>query len=164
MPLWRERLRPPSFRGAGFHVASDGRAGGRRLAPREFPKRDSPLVEDMGRAMRRWTISGYVIGDFYQAERDRLIDALEQEGPGLLIHPAMGEALVHAGPYSVTETVDKGGMAIFEMAFLESGQAMGERSTEDTSGSVADRSYDAQVAAIGSMDAFQDPSVKAGPR
>lgn len=157
---WRDSLRPASFRGVQFHRDSGNAAGGRRLAPHEFPKRDTPYVEDMGRAARRWVITAYLIGPNFNFEADDLVDALEAEGPGLLIHPTMGEMRVVSGPYSRVETREKGGMATFELQFLEAGTSGLTRPVEDTSSVVTDRSADANAAAVASTDF----SIKAGPR
>ena len=37
------------------------------MAEFQFPKGDTPYAEDMGRAAKRWQITGYVIGDDYTA-------------------------------------------------------------------------------------------------
>jgi prophage DNA circulation protein len=122
---WRQRLRPASFRGARFHVDVDSIAGGRRVAQHEYPKRNQPYSEDMGRRMRRHTITGYVImspqNPDYTQDRDALKTALEQDGPGTLVHPSLGTEKVMVDQYSVTENREKGGMATFEMVFLEAG-------------------------------------------
>jgi len=118
---WRLRLLPASFRGALFHVEAGARSSGRRLAPHEFPKRDDPYVEDMGRKMRGYSVSAYCIGSFYQDDRNDLIRALEAEGSGTLVLPTLGEFVVKAGPYSVREVRERGGFCEFEMNFLEAG-------------------------------------------
>jgi len=121
--MWFDYLRPASFRGAQFHVETGGKRGGRRNVTHEFPKRDDPYAEDMGRRARRWTISAYVIGDDYADRRDDLIDACEQEGPGLLVHPTIGEEQVVCDYYHVVESRERGRMAEIEMQFTEAGQS-----------------------------------------
>src|SRR5262245_59263736 len=96
---WRERLRPASFRNAIFHVEVGGKTSGRRIALHEYPKRDTPFAEDMGRRTRVYDITGYVIewdrqlGRDYTKPRDTLIEALEKEGPATLIHPTLHDDL-----------------------------------------------------------------------
>ena len=58
---WRSRLMPAKFRGARFHVDTGVRESGRRIVPHEFPKRDVPYAEDMGRRAREFTVRGYII-------------------------------------------------------------------------------------------------------
>src|SRR5215203_3377369 len=96
---WRKRLREASFRGVPFHVETQGRTSGRRTVLHEYPKRDEPYAEDMGRAARRYQITGHVIQKFhlpsgsgfasinYDACRDALVEALERPGPGTLLDP-----------------------------------------------------------------------------
>ena len=122
---WRKWLQPASFRGIIFHVEVGGMAGGRRVAQHEFPKRNVPFSEDMGRRIRRWPIQGYmIIGpkylDYTQA-RNSLINALEQDGPGTLVHPTLGQQQVMVDTFNYVETREKGGYCLFEMVFLEAG-------------------------------------------
>jgi DNA circularisation protein N-terminus len=60
-PGWRARLREASFKGAAFHVEQQGRVSGRRTVVHEYPKRDDPYAEDLGRHAVRYQITGYVI-------------------------------------------------------------------------------------------------------
>lgn len=121
---WRYRLlRPASFRGVSFKVDDAGRSGGRRQAVFEFPKRDDPYAEDMGRRARRYSIRGYLIGPDYDRSRDALVAAMEQEGPGLLVHYLFGEFQASPDSYDVTETRQRGGYAEFNMAFVEAGRS-----------------------------------------
>jgi prophage DNA circulation protein len=134
---WREAILPASFKGAGFHVETDARVSGRRIALHEFPKRDDPYAEDMGKRAVRYAVTGYLItapgttrqsaGTFdYRPARDRLINALESDGPGPLVHPLLpnNPLLVMCEAYTVTETRERGGMATFEMTFVEAGSPL----------------------------------------
>jgi prophage DNA circulation protein len=117
-------LVPAFFRMAPFHVDVNSRQSGRRTVLHEFPKRDTPYAEDMGRKARSFPVTGYVIGPDYQIFRELLVAALEMEGPGLLILPTLLQRdtiLVQPRDYAVRETRQAGGMAEFEMNFVESG-------------------------------------------
>lgn len=118
---WRARLRPASFRGAQFKIEASSRRGGRRVAFHEFPKRDDPYAEDMGRRGRRFQVTGYIVGENYMLARDMLIRACEQEGPGMLIFDRLGEFLVVCEQYGVSETRERGGICEFDLVFLEAG-------------------------------------------
>jgi prophage DNA circulation protein len=155
---WREELRRvnvggrqligASFRGVPFFVESSERSGGRRAVVHEFPLRDEPYVEDLGRRARSFRVDGYVVGDGYLAQRDALLSALEDAaGPGELVHPYHGVRRAVCVNLSVRETRQDGGMAIFALEFAETpAQAPAPTEDVDATGQVA-ASADAAVAA-----------------
>jgi prophage DNA circulation protein len=149
---WRDYLRPASFRGARFYIEAGGKRSGRRSVTHEFPKRDDPYTEDMGRRARRWTITAYVLGDDYLLARDALIGACERSGAGLLIHPTIGEEQVVCEHYHCVEQRERGGLAEFEMQFAEAGVAPSLRmpysATSSTSSASADTAAGASIDAL----------------
>ncbi len=109
-----------SFRGVTFFVQRAERTGGRRKVTHEFPKRDDPFIEDLGRKARTYPIEGYVIGDDYIDARDALTSALEDvEGPGTLVHPYYGIRRCVCDNFTISESIDDGGMANFRIQFDE---------------------------------------------
>jgi prophage DNA circulation protein len=117
---WRDHIKPAKFRDVEFYVASSDRAGGRRQVKHEYPQRQKPSPEDMGRKARTFQIDGYVIGEDYFEARDKLIDALESDrGPGTLNHPYHGKVRVAVDDYRVRETNQAGGIAEFSITFIE---------------------------------------------
>jgi prophage DNA circulation protein len=131
---WRSSLRRASFRGARFHVDTGVRESGRRIVQHEFPKRDVPYAEDMGRKAREFTVRGYIIvyprdtGDVLQQKnylpaRDSLILALEEDGPANLQLPTLGVLNVACSRYRISEEERFGGYCVFDMTFTEYGQA-----------------------------------------
>ena len=50
---WPQMLNQASFRGVPFAVYGGDARFGRRLALHEYPGRDKPYIEDMGRSTRR---------------------------------------------------------------------------------------------------------------
>lgn len=116
---WRERVEKGAFRGVEFFIESNELTSGRRTATHEFPKRDNPFIEDMGRATRNIVFDAYLIGPDYLIEKKALIAALEEEGPGELVHPFYGRRTVQAGSFTVRETRTEGGMARFSLTFRE---------------------------------------------
>ena len=109
-----------SFRGVPFFVDSSQRSGGRRAVVHEFPGREDPFVEDLGRRARTFRIDGYVVGDDYIAQRDALLAALEdQAGPGELKHPYHGVRSAIAVQHSVDERRAEGRFAVFAIEFAE---------------------------------------------
>ena len=114
-----------SFRGGGgrtavpFYVSSSEHSTGRRGVTHEYPGREEPYREDMGRATRTFSVEGYVLGDNYVAARDQLLAELERPGVGELKHPYYGVRSVAVGDVRVRETVTDGGMAVFSIDFIE---------------------------------------------
>ena len=90
---WRDRIDPEltgSFRGVAFHVERADTQGGRRWLVHEYPRRDRPYTEDMGRRAKEWRLTFFVAGDDYDRERDALIEALDAPGAATLVHPYLG--------------------------------------------------------------------------
>ncbi|GGC68602.1 DNA circularization N-terminal domain-containing protein [Chelatococcus reniformis] len=129
---WRDRLRPASFRGVPFKVDVASKAGGRRGFNFEYPKRDTPSDEDMGRRARRYAFSGWVIGPNYQIDADALEVALNAEGPGRLVHPDFAEDMVRCEVYTRAQRRTEGGMAFFDFTFVEAGTSPAQLVTEAT--------------------------------
>lgn len=122
MSPWRQSLRPASFRGVPFFTESTAGEVGRRNSVHEYPLRDIPYVEDLGRKGRGFTLEAYVIGPDYMVARDALIAALEQPGSGQLMHPYRGMLTVALiAPARISESANKGGMARFSLTFMETG-------------------------------------------
>lgn len=119
---WRNDLLPASFRGVGFEVDTLEGDGGRRVVVFEFPGRDRPYTEDLGRAAQHHRIRGFVLGDDYMAQRDALLSALQDDpDPGVLIHPTLGRMTVRVGSVHWTEFKERGGACAFEIEFIEDG-------------------------------------------
>ena len=129
---WRARLRRAVFRGARFYVAEIGGEHGRRLANHEYPGRDTPYAEDLGRKQRKWTFTAYVLGSLYTVERDRLIAACEKAGPATLIHPTLGVVSAACELCQYSERREVGGYCEFSLTFVESGKRFTPLSTLDT--------------------------------
>lgn len=120
---WRDEYRPGAFRGVPFHLKNSSSTGGRRTVLNEFPLRDTPDTEDMGRRARQFSLTMTLIGPDYMDQRDRLIEALETAGPGTLMHPFRGELRVAVlGDYSCEESTEQGGLARVSVTFVESGE------------------------------------------
>ena len=118
---WRLRLVPASFSGVVYHVVQQGRSGGRRVVVHEYPKRDVPYSEDMGRSVTRYQITGYLIGPSYHETKRALMTALDK-GEGSLVDPYLAEPKkCLCERYNVTETRERGGYCTFEMTFVEVG-------------------------------------------
>lgn len=118
---WQDLVRSQaSFRGVPFQVDTSERSGGRRGVTHEYPFRDEPFREDLGRQVRTFTVEGHVIGPEYLAAKERLIGALESpSGPGELVHPYYGTRHVAVGTFRIREHGAEGGLARFSIDFEE---------------------------------------------
>jgi len=148
------RLVGGSFRGVPFGVDSTERSGGRRTVVHEFPQRDDPYVEDLGRKARSFRFDGYVVGDDYLTQKNALLAALEDKsGPGELIHPYYGRKVGICTSLQVRETVADGRMAIFSIEFAETPKQIASPVTSpDPAGDVSSA---ADTASTATNTAFQ---------
>ena len=130
---WRDKLRPASFGGARFHCESSSREGGRRIVEHQFPKKELPYAEDMGRSAREFTIRGYIVVFAYDSDsdvlkqrnyltaRDALMARLDTEGSSVLQLPTQPPQLVVCTRYRMSEEDRLGGYCAFDMTFQEYG-------------------------------------------
>lgn len=132
-----ESLRPASFRGVPFEVEASIFTGGRRTIPWEYPQRDTPFIEDLGRSLRKFSVNAFVLEPEYFTKRNRLRTALEQGGPGTLIHPYYGSMEVSVDSFNITENSQQGGSAAISIKFLESGIAQFPSPDLDTTAQVS---------------------------
>lgn len=120
---WRDRYQQASFRGVEFHIEQHDAGFGRRLATHQYPGRDKPFTEDLGRRAREFSLTAYVVGTDYDRQRDALITACEREGAGVLVHPNLGQLTVKCTGLTVREGSAEGRMARLQLSFIESGEA-----------------------------------------
>ena len=129
---WRDALLPASFKNVEFHVESASEDNGRRIVVHEFPKKESPYAEDMGRRAFGYMVRGYCISYMvdtdippyqrdYRVPRDLLRDALDSGGYGWLQLPTMQPVRVVCDRYRLTEETRFGGYCVFDMSFVELG-------------------------------------------
>lgn len=120
---WKDRLQDASFRGVPFKVEEESTGTGRRVETHEYPNRDKPYTEDLGKITFRPSITAYVVGDDCFDQRDRLIDALNKPGPGTLVHPTYGELKVCVdGEVRVSTSKSEGRIVRFDLKFVEAGE------------------------------------------
>lgn len=145
---WRDNLRPASFRGVPFAVDTASLTAGRRLARHEYPQRDLPYMEDMGRKAREYRVEAFIVGADYMSGRDALLKAIEQAGPGQLVHPYYGTLqVVVSDTAQLSESTREGGIVKVTINFVESGRKEEPRSDTDTE-AVLDAQHDDTELAI----------------
>jgi len=118
---WIDNLQDASLRGVPFKVDEDEATFGRRMQVHEYPNRDKPCAEDMGRATRRFIVQAYLVGDDYFEQRNNLIEAVEKPGSCKLVHPFYGEKTVTVtDEVRVSHTKDECRMCRDSLSFIES--------------------------------------------
>jgi len=131
---WRGDLLPASFDGKMFHVDNGSRESGRRIVVHEFPKKEVPYSEDMGRRAITFSVRGYCIvyphedtsapnlyRRDYRIARDELQTRLETGETGVLQLPTLAPMKVKCQRYRLTEEDKFGGYCVFDMQFVEAG-------------------------------------------
>ena len=135
---WRDQLLPARFRNALFHVEAMSKQNGRRIVVHEFPKKELPYAEDMGRKAIEFSVRGYCIAyprdtavplyrRDYRDARNLLLTELETEGPGTLQMPTLPPMKVVCHSYKLTEEEKFGGFCAFDMSFVEFGLPPNQR-------------------------------------
>jgi prophage DNA circulation protein len=132
-PSWKLQLQKASFRGVNFHVGDIETVIGRRNVLHEYPLRDTPYAEDLGKKAREFTINAYVIGDDVYTQSKQLIAAIEDnDSPGVLVHPTLGIKTVIPQQCRHVFRNSEGGIEYFVLVFVEAGSNIYPSSVVDT--------------------------------
>jgi prophage DNA circulation protein len=134
---WKDQLRPAKWRGLSFGVFDTGGKFGRSTAVHEYAFRDDVWVEDLGRATRRIGIRGFIVGDDVANQLQALIEAAEEEGPGQLIHPLLGERMVSLVDFEPVTRAELGRVVELTFSFIEGSGAAQVTVGTDVSGKIA---------------------------
>lgn len=119
---WRDKMQKGSFRGVPFLTKQyDGNIG-RRNVVNEYASRDEAFIDDLGRKARSFTLTCFVLGDNYMAERDALEAAFEKYGSGELVHPWRGRMTVSVTDCRPSESIDEGGKCSWSVTFTQTGK------------------------------------------
>ncbi|MBB5411704.1 prophage DNA circulation protein [Paraburkholderia sp. HC6.4b] len=129
-------LQAASWRGVPFGVTGSTLKVGRRNVTHEYPYRDEVWVEDLGRAGRRISLSGFLLQDAAYlgspgggdviAQRAAMIRACEQpadsdSADGELVHPSLGRLNVALIEFECEERSERGRYFELRFSFIESG-------------------------------------------
>lgn len=113
---------PASFRGVPFLFVSTSRKGGRKTAIHEYPNTNRRKIEDMGLDVPTFTVPATIASQTnYMEIRDRFIAALDEPGPGQLVHPFYGTLTVAALSYEINESIQHLGVAEIQIEFSITG-------------------------------------------
>lgn len=157
-----QNLRPATWRGIAFEVDSTDLGAGRRTQLHEYPQRDKPWVEDLGRAARELSFEGFVVGPDYVAQANALLAALEEPGPGTLVHPWFGTLTVSLKELARVSFNAQLGFARLSMSFVESGELAFPQAGSSTPSLSRIAAQNIETAAVAdfanffTVDGFQD--------
>ena len=149
---WRDELRPASFRGVPFYIEAGSLNTGRRVSVHEYPDRDTPFPEDLGKVGNGFPLTGYLLGDDYFNQKKSLREAVETEGPGELVHPYWGIIQVQCGPVQFDEDKKEGGIVKISFQFYEAGNNKFPDPLENKTASLFERTKAALQAAKKEFD------------
>lgn len=125
MSLFSSKLRKASYNGVSFEVTASTIKFGRRTVTHEYPQRDEPYTEDLGRSARTFDITGFIVGETYIAQTKRLLKALEASSknnePGKLVHPWMGTLSVCLNSQPKVDWNLEQGITNITLSFVEAG-------------------------------------------
>ncbi|GFM82880.1 2-hydroxyacid dehydrogenase [Pseudomonas cichorii] len=108
---------PASFRGIGFFIETDSVPVGRKGQLHEFPQRDEPYFESLGKESQIYTMEALLVGEDCFERRDRLLEALEANGAGELVHPWLGRMQVQVGGCILKHSRTEGGVVRLSLKF-----------------------------------------------
>ncbi|NUT73523.1 DNA circularization N-terminal domain-containing protein [Pseudomonas sp. C1C7] len=114
---WRDQMLPASFRGIRFLIPQASVPVGMKVQLHEFPQRDKPYAEQMGKQAQVHRLVCWIIGDDCFERRDKFMEAVQTPGAGELVHPWLGRMQVKAGEAELTHDFKQGGMAAFAVTF-----------------------------------------------
>lgn len=152
---WFDELQGAKFGGVPFGVLGGQIRVGRRNAVHEYPFKDEVWVEDLGRAARRITLTGFLVEsavygglDSVIQQRDQMIAVCESAGQSTLVHPTLGSLKVSLLESVFTERWDRGRVFEIGFSFIESGERVFPENQEDTSKAVEDACDGVDIAAL----------------
>lgn len=111
-----------SFRGHAFKIARERGEGGRRGPLHEYPDRDEPFFEDLGRRARRFELTVYFVG---AGADDRVLafdEMLWKGKAGTLVLPGLRRERMLAQSWSYERESTRAQWASCHVTFVESGQ------------------------------------------
>lgn len=133
---WKDQLRDASFKGVPIKWLDISGENGRRLADHEFPQRDRPWIEDMGRATRPYAFTAVCCGDSWLDDLNTLLAIMEAPGAGELVHPLFGRVTVYAKPAKWHMAIDDGPRVDVALEFTENGDLLFPTKVQQTASKV----------------------------
>lgn len=140
---YKDELQPASFRGVRFGIRDVDTTIGRRNVLHEYPMRDAPYSEDLGKKAREFNVNAFVMNpNDYNASK-QLKSALEDYAtPGTFIHPSLGAFTVVPRQCTHRYSNQEGGIEYFNVVFVETADNNFPEVTVDTRTNVRNRVTD----------------------
>ncbi len=110
-------LQRAKFKGVSFLFLSSSITGGRKTVTHEYPNKNTRFSEDLGKLDKTFSIDATVSNLNYKQNRDALINILESQGAGELVHPTLGTVTVQVSTYTLNEDISDLGNAKFSINF-----------------------------------------------
>lgn len=111
-----------SFLGVPFKVARERGEGGRRGPLHEYPDRDEPFFEDLGRRARRFELEAYFIGSTADLQATLFVSLLWQGKVGSLILPGLRRERVKAVSWAYDKDAARANWVACHLTFVEAGR------------------------------------------
>ncbi len=119
---WRDQLNPGSINQIPFFTEEGDNDFGIRAVQHEYPLKDEPYIEVMGKKKRVHSIRGFLIGEDYMDLRDRLIVLAESGRTVQLVHHFLGRITVIVIAFRPSESTREYGQCRFTLEVIESGE------------------------------------------
>lgn len=115
-------MKQASFRGVPFVIDNTEEDFGRSVVKHQFPAREKPFAEDLGKRLSVFVIDGFVIGADHLVQKDNLIAAAHVPGVGILEHPYYGTVRVICDGIKVRNSAKEKRVTNFQFTFTEVGE------------------------------------------
>ncbi|MFV2030589.1 DNA circularization protein [Neisseria sp. S1] len=124
MSGWHTVLQDASYKDAGFAVQALDESNGKALVEHARPFVQGIDLEDMGTTGRQVQVSAVFWGKGYHGKLLRLLEALEDPGAGVLVHPVWGRLQnMIAASWSYRHEADYVDYATIDITFREAAEA-----------------------------------------
>ena len=118
-----QQYRPASFGGCAFEVIEVRDQFGHRFSIHEYPERDIPWAEGLGRQVRIFRFRAAIWGEDHVEQARKIIEKAECGVTERLVHPIWGEydcKLINA--YPSHKPCSRDGETLLDLQFVEAGE------------------------------------------
>lgn len=133
---YSERRLRASFRDVEFYTRLLETSVEKSIATETFINTNRLYTEDLGRKHEMHVIDAYLIGPHYDLAMKQLYRVILENGPGTLVHPSLGKRRVIAKSIRVSDSSEEMGLARFSLSFIEFGDDIFPKETEQPGAAV----------------------------